>query len=390
MDIECSNNQKCFAVTNCDDSTAIAKYCGPTQLEADRCNTGASCNRNTDCPFGSTCFPVESCNADVSNQFCGFSLYSASRCLEGSECISDDDCPGSQLCRKVLQCLSAPTPAPQPYGNKYCGRSPSIAATCEVGSECIANSDCPLGQLCYEVECKEATPIPSASPTKDRRAKYCGQTELEAAECSDGTGCRDNDDCPAGSTCFPVDLCSQPGDKYCGISAFVASSCDDGSECVSTVDCPSGQRCYDVVCKGDGSYFCGYSLYSASKCVAGNECTSDQDCRDSQTCREVIECFSPPTESPTNMPTPKPRLTLNVDYLLCLEHGLLTSTSKLTQRTEEEIVKILNNKFTDDLIDVDEKWGVDETHLRVEDVSSKYLLDAPGNFECELLSNVCH
>ena len=192
-------------------------------------------------------------------------------------------------------------------------------------------------------------------------------------------------ECPEGKLCFPVQECNEPGNRFCGKSAFLAATCEEGSECVSTLDCPFGEECYPVSCRGDGNFFCGYSQYGASKCIGGTECSSDADCQGSQTCREVKECWRPPTSSPTNMPTPKPRKNIAVDYLLCLEHGLLTSTKKLTMRTTEDIKTILDNRFKDKVADVDERWNVDETHLRVEEVTSKYLKDSPANFECEFI-----
>ena len=377
-DIDCPKGQTCQDVIQCSEQP-ISKYCGPTTATATACFPGSGCRDDFDCPSGSSCYNVM-CN-QLNPKHCGPNLVVASSCSDGTECVTSSDCPYGQQCFDV-QCKD--------NENRFCGSSPSDASKCSSDSKCYSDGDCPSGQGCHNVNfCSESFPSSPSSPTspqvevEDYGNKFCGLTSKAAEVCVPGAGCRNDSDCPDGLSCFEVDQCNQPSAKHCGLSEFGATSCNDGTECVTTLDCPKGQQCFEVDCKGSGNYFCGYSSYSSSKCLAGSECVSDADCPGGQTCRFVNKCITPPTLSPTLMPTSKPRTAISVKYLLCLEHGLLTSTFKLTKNTEKEIRRILTEKFEDKMVDIDDKWGVDESHLRVETVSSQYLKDAPGNFECK-------
>jgi hypothetical protein len=432
---ECPWGQKCYAVTECKTSFPGNRYCADNVFAAAACKPDKSCRTNSDCPDDTSCYTVDRCNltgtAGNGFYFCGTSDFLASQCLPGTECISDQDCPGIQNCHEISKCPDKSTPVPtippttQPDYNGYCGKTESAAGACDPatscrfntdcpygtscfnidscdfkvdgnffcgksqftasqclpGSECISDQDCPGTQNCREVkDCKEPyTPSPTVTPGDNR---YCGTTKSEAGKCDPGASCLFSSDCPFGYSCYNVDTCKPPN-QFCGTSALAATSCKEGSKCVSKSDCPDGQECFEVNCKGTGNYFCGFSTYSASQCAAGSECSSDLDCPGSQQCREITKCRAPPTPSPTSMPTPKPRTTLSIDYLLCLEHGILTSPKKLTKRTQSEITSILDEKFIDNQMDIDTKWDVDETHLRVDNVASEFLAKPPDGFQCK-------
>jgi len=365
LDKTCAQNSDCPIDQSCYSDVTCDGFCGNSEPHAASiCGVDTACTLTSDCPPGQSCYPGVACDG-----FCGNSEpQAASICSVDTACGRNTDCPPDQSCHPGVTC------------DGFCGMSkPHATSICGIDTACVTNTDCPLGQSCFNG---------MLCDLDNNENMFCALTAEDAAACNPGASCLKKSDCPPDHSCFTVDACTpnpflEPTTNHCGFSPFMASSCVEGTECVTDSDCPYGQECHDVYCRSEGEKYCGSSQYSASKCLAMNECETDEDCSDDfQTCRLVTECYTPPTYSPTQMPVPKPREFLSVKYLLCLEHGILTTTNKLTVKTQEEVTKILNKKFSDAVQDVTGRWQVDETHLRVENVISEYLEFGNGNFEC--------
>jgi hypothetical protein len=82
------------------------------------------------------------------------------------------------------------------------------------------------------------------------------------------------------------------------------------------------------------------------------------------------------------MPSFKARSLAAATYTFCVEHDTLTPVFLLVRNVDQEITRLLTELFLDDVSVVKESWNIDEKHLLVASVDTKWLPDAPENFEC--------
>ena len=86
---------------------------------------------------------------------------------------------------------------------------------------------------------------------------------------------------------------------------------------------------------------------------------------------------------PSVMPSPLPRETILVDYIFCLEHGILVPIFEVLSETSKSITQTLTELFNDDVQVMSDQWSIDEQHLRVLNVDTVWLESPPPKLECK-------
>eukprot|EP00554_Chaetoceros_debilis_P014309 CAMPEP_0194124942 /NCGR_PEP_ID=MMETSP0150-20130528/59201_1 /TAXON_ID=122233 /ORGANISM="Chaetoceros debilis, Strain MM31A-1" /LENGTH=2931 /DNA_ID=CAMNT_0038818727 /DNA_START=94 /DNA_END=8886 /DNA_ORIENTATION=- len=362
LDSECPANQECFKVDNCIDPDTM--HCGANLAFASQCSTTCPSGLDSECTDGEQCFSVQNCD-----MYCSSDLAGASECSFSCPSGIDSECPIGQNCYGVQNC------------NKFCGSSLSTAAQCSLSCPSGLDSECPAGEQCFGVEVCN---------------KFCGESPFDAAGCEESCTSGLDSECSSTKKCYAVDTCKD--DQYYadpngdGKSFFCESSDNPdlcrapGYLCANEPGggCGSGQYCfYEPPCNDNeviGNYFCGSSLPIATECTQpcpsglNSECPYGQQCYNVNTCKEE-------QGQPTPSPTARPRLSVEVVFTFCLEHGILTPVYKLLRNTDKAINSLLTDKFLDDVVEIDKRWSVDEKHLEVESVNTAWLQDSP-NLEC--------
>lgn len=311
----CSSDDDCPFVVD-DYADGQEYYVGQIPCESGWCGGSSQQPPSGDGQLGDTCVHDNDCASPMFCQplgdgsgVCTTQCQTASpNCPAGFECVAYSNQPSLGVCLEDQGGTGDPKkevgePCESSYdcetmlcvaesGGAFCRQQCTSASQCPDGQTCMSLSGVSFG-ACFEAE----EPPPSGG-------KDIGESCESGAECESGLcagdgysftctePCQDQDDCPAGYQCYPLDGggggCFKTEGKDVGDSCSLAADCLSGKcvsiggspyfctdVCASTADCPCGMQCISTT---DGLY-CGPGekvacVPDGASCAADSECSS--------------------------------------------------------------------------------------------------------------------
>lgn len=165
------------------------KMCRFSYNDPPKCAVECSCDEDSDCSIGKTCFKIDSCIPSNSSSH-----------LVAPESVT-----------RVMDSTPSPSPSPSPSLNlNYCGvnfsRAEYYCRSCPRG----LNSECGTGEKCFAAV-SQCNPYENCCKTlQDNEVKsFCGMNFTDAAtRCDKSCDLESESDCADGEICFGVQSCT--------------------------------------------------------------------------------------------------------------------------------------------------------------------------------------